>query len=171
MIALSIEFCFCLCRGAGRKEGSLIYEDEGNVRNVCAPPCCLRDDSIARGAEFSAQCICGGQCKAVASSLHGGKRCCGTGRCKRAGILNECAGQLFAGKKRRKAGDSFGDALGCSACAVRRGQRVRELGDREPLRQWRGENRCLADGTSYLVKEDTANLSSVYARELYYFGN
>ena len=29
----------------------------------------------------------------------------------------------------------------------------------------------LADGTSYLVKEDTANLSSVYAREPYYFGN
>ena len=92
IIALSIEFCFCLCRGAGRKEGSLIYEDEGNVRNVCAPPCCLRDDSIARGAEFSAQCICGGQCKAVASSLHGGKRCCGAGRCKRAGIPHECAG-------------------------------------------------------------------------------
>lgn len=29
----------------------------------------------------------------------------------------------------------------------------------------------LADGTSYFVKEDTANLSSVYAREPYYFGN
>ena len=29
----------------------------------------------------------------------------------------------------------------------------------------------LADGTSYFVKEDTANLSSAYARELYYFGN
>lgn len=29
----------------------------------------------------------------------------------------------------------------------------------------------LADGTSYLVKEDTANLSSAYAREPYYFGN
>ena len=29
----------------------------------------------------------------------------------------------------------------------------------------------LADGTSYFVKEDTANLSNVYAREPYYFGN
>lgn len=29
----------------------------------------------------------------------------------------------------------------------------------------------LADGTSYFVKEDTENLSSVYAREPYYFGN
>mgnify|MGYP000910807500 FL=1 len=29
----------------------------------------------------------------------------------------------------------------------------------------------LADGTSYFVKEDTANLSSAYAREPYYFGN
>ena len=53
MIALSIEFCFCLCRGAGRKEGSLIYEDDGTFARrlaACAMTASLAALSFPRSA-------------------------------------------------------------------------------------------------------------------------